>query len=318
MGLLVDGQWHDQWYETAESGGRFIRSEAQFRNWVTADGSAGPTGTGGFKAEPGRYHLYVSHACPWAHRVMIFRSIKGLGDAISVSVVNWFMGDKGWNFAAGPGMVADPLHDAKYLYEIYLATDANYSGRVTVPILWDKHTNQIVNNESSELIRMLNTAFDTCGAAPGDYYPEALRSDIDSINARVYDTVNNGVYKCGFATTQEAYNEAIDPLFDTLEWLEDMLDGRQYLLGDDITEADWRLFTTLIRFDPVYVGHFKCNVKRIVDYPNLWRFTRSLYAYPGVEETVHFDHIKNHYYGSHESINPTRVVPQGPELEYAL
>ena len=318
MGLLVDGQWHDQWYDTAESGGRFIRSEAQFRNWVSADGSAGPSGTGGFKAEPGRYHLYVSHACPWAHRVMIYRSIKGLSEAISLSVVDWFMGDKGWQFGDSPGAIRDPIHSADYLYQVYLASEPNYSGRVTVPILWDKHTNQIVNNESSELIRMLNSAFDECGAKPGDYYPAHLQNEIDEINARVYETLNNGVYKCGFATTQEAYDEAVVPLFDTLDWLEKLLHEREYLLGEKITEADWRLFTTLIRFDPVYVGHFKCNLKRVVDYPNLWRYTRRLYAFPGVAETVHFDHIKNHYYGSHETINPSRVVPKGPELNYAL
>ena len=318
MGLLVDGQWHDQWYDTAKSGGRFIRSEAQFRNWVTADGAAGPSGDAGFKAERGRYHLYVSHACPWAHRVMIFRSIKGLNDAISLSVVDWFMGDKGWQFGDVPGAIADSIHSADYLYQVYLASEPTYSGRVTVPVLWDKHSGQIVNNESSELIRMLNYAFDDCGALPGDYYPSHLRGAIDEINARVYDTLNNGVYKCGFATSQEAYDEAITPLFDTLDWLEGKLAGNKYLLGDEITEADWRLFTTLIRFDPVYVGHFKCNLKRLVDYPNLWRFTRTLYAHPGVAETVYFDHIKNHYYGSHESINPSRVVPKGPEINYEL
>jgi glutathionyl-hydroquinone reductase len=318
MGLLVDGQWHDQWYDTKESNGRFIRSEAQFRHWITADGAAGASGDAGFKAEHDRYHLYISHACPWAHRVMIFRSIKGLNKAISVSVVNWFMGDKGWHFGPGPGVVADPIHQAEFMYQIYQATEIDYSGRVTVPVLWDKKLKRIVNNESSEIIRMLGTAFDAIGAKRGDYYPAALREEINSINARVYDAVNNGVYKCGFASTQAAYDEAVVPLFETLDWLEGILEGRSYLLGDNITEADWRLFTTLIRFDPVYVGHFKCNIKRLVDYPNLWRWTRSLYAQEGVAETVHFDHIKNHYYGSHETINPTRVVPKGPELDYAL
>ncbi|MEM7466989.1 MAG: glutathione S-transferase family protein [Pseudomonadota bacterium] len=318
MGLLVDGQWHDQWYSTAESGGRFIRSEAQYRHWITANGDAGPSGDSGFKAEAGRYHLYISHACPWAHRVVIFRAIKGLNEHISLSVVNWYMGDKGWQFGEGPGVIPDPIHGANYLYEVYVANNSDYSGRVTVPVLWDKQTQQIVNNESSEIIRMLNSAFNAQGAAEGDYYPEALHDDIDAINARVYDTVNNGVYKCGFATTQAAYEEAIGPLFDTLEWLEDHLQGQTYLLGEQITEADWRLFTTLIRFDPVYVGHFKCNLKRLVDFPNLWRLTRTLYHHPKVAETVHFDHIKNHYYGSHESINPTRVVPQGPAIDYAL
>lgn len=249
---------------------------------------------------------------------MIFRSIKGLNKAISVSVVNWFMGDKGWHFGPGPGVVPDPIHQAEFMYQIYQATEIDYSGRVTVPVLWDKKLKRIVNNESSEIIRMLGTAFDAIGAKHGDYYPAALREEIDSINARVYDAVNNGVYKCGFASTQAAYDEAVVPLFETLDWLEGILEGRSYLLGDNITEADWRLFTTLIRFDPVYVGHFKCNIKRLVDYPNLWRWTRSLYAQEGVAETVHFDHIKNHYYGSHETINPTRVVPKGPELDYAL
>jgi len=249
---------------------------------------------------------------------MIFRSIKGLNKAISVSVVNWFMGDKGWHFGPGPGVVPDPIHQAEFMYQIYQATEIDYSGRVTVPVLWDKKLKRIVNNESSEIIRMLGTAFDAIGAKRGDYYPAALREEINSINARVYDAVNNGVYKCGFASTQAAYDEAVVPLFETLDWLEGILEGRSYLLGDNITEADWRLFTTLIRFDPVYVGHFKCNIKRLVDYPNLWRWTRSLYAQEGVAETVHFDHIKNHYYGSHETINPTRVVPKGPELDYAL
>lgn len=318
MGLLVDGQWHDQWYDTAESNGRFIRSEAQFRNWITPNGAPGLSGEGGFQAEPDRYHLYISHACPWAHRVMIYRSIKGLNSAITTSVVNWFMGDSGWHFQEGPGVLTDSINNAEFLYQIYQAAEHDYSGRVTVPVLWDKTQNTIVNNESSEIIRMLNDAFDHVGATPGDYYPQALRRSIDEINARVYDTINNGVYKCGFATTQEAYEEAVVPLFDTLDWLENMLDGRKYLLGDQVTEADWRLFTTLIRFDPVYVGHFKCNLKRIVDYPNLWRLTRLLYAHEGVKETVHFDHIKNHYYQSHESINPTRIVPAGPQLNYAL
>lgn len=318
MGLLVDGQWHDQWYSTQESGGRFVRPDAQFRHWITADGSAGPSGDGGFKAEPDRYHLYISHACPWAHRAMIYRAVKGLEDHITYSVVNWFMGDKGWHFDPGPGVIPDPINQARYLYEVYQANQADYSGRVTVPVLWDKKNQQIVNNESSEIIRMLNDAFDACGAEPGDYYPIAMRQDIDLINERVYDTLNNGVYKCGFATTQAAYEEAVLPLFDTLDWLESMLEGREYLLGSSVTEADWRLFTTLIRFDPVYVGHFKCNLRRIIDYPNLWRFTRTLYAHPRVAQTVHFDHIKNHYYGSHESINPSRVVPAGPTLDYRL
>ena len=299
------------------AGGLFVRKHS-FETGLRPTALPAPAVNAGFKAERGRYHLYVSHACPWAHRVMIFRSIKGLNDAISLSVVDWFMGDKGWQFGDVPGALADSIHSADYLYQVYLASEPTYSGRVTVPVLWDKHSGQIVNNESSELIRMLNYAFDDCGALPGDYYPPHLRGAIDEINARVYDTLNNGVYKCGFATSQKAYDEAITPLFDTLDWLEDKLADNKYLLGDELTEADWRLFTTLIRFDPVYVGHFKCNLKRLVDYPNLWRFTRTLYAHPGVAETVYFDHIKNHYYGSHESINPSRVVPKGPEINYEL
>jgi len=312
MGVMVDGQWHDHWYDTKESGGRFIRPEAQFRNWITTDGSPGPSGDGGFKAERGRYHLYIGNACPWAHRTVIFRALKGLDDWISLSVVHWYMAEHGWTFAPGDGVIADPINNASYAHEIYRAANPGYSGRVTIPILWDKQKNTIVSNESSEIIRMFNSAFDEIGAAPGDYYPQALRAEIDTINARVYDTVNNGVYKCGFATSQEAYEEAIDPLFETLDSLEELLSDRTYLLGDTLTEADWRLFTTLIRFDPVYVGHFKCNKRRIVDYPNLSRLTETLYAYPGVAPTVNMVHIKNHYYGSHESINPSRIVPAGP------
>ncbi|MEM9542081.1 MAG: glutathione S-transferase family protein [Cyanobacteria bacterium P01_E01_bin.42] len=316
MGLLVDGIWQDQWYDTASTGGRFVRKASQFRNWVTADGSPGETGEGGFKAEPGRYHLYVSYACPWAHRTLIFRALKGLEEAISLSVVNWFMGDRGWTFAPGEGVIGDPLFNAELLHQIYTRADAKYTGRVTVPILWDKQKQTIVNNESSEIIRMLNSAFDSVGAKPGDYYPEDLREEIDTLNDRIYNTVNNGVYKCGFATTQEAYEEAIKPLFETLDWLEERLAKQRYLTGDRVTEADWRLFTTLVRFDPVYVGHFKCNIRRIVDYPNLWGYLRDLYQTPGVAETVNFAHIKRHYYESHETINPTRVVPVGPEIDF--
>ncbi len=315
MGLLVDGQWHDQWYDTSESGGRFIRTEAQFRNWVTADGRPGPSGAGGFKAAPGRYHLYVSLACPWANRALIFRSLKGLDEHISVSVVHWLMAENGWTFQAGEGVVPDPVNNAEYLYEVYLAADPDYSGRVTVPILWDKETGTIVSNESSEIIRMFNSAFDGIGARPGDYYPEALQAEIDDINARIYSNVNNGVYKAGFATSQEAYEEAVVPLFETLDWLEQRLSTRRYLLGDALTEADWRLFTTLVRFDPVYVGHFKCNIRRIQDYPNLWGYTRDLYQHAGVAQTVNMHHIKHHYYESHDTINPSGVVPVGPELD---
>jgi putative glutathione S-transferase len=316
MGLLQDGQWVDQWYDTKSTGGRFMRTTPQFRNWVTADGSAGPSGDAGFKAEADRYHLYVSLACPWAHRTLIFRALKGLEAMISVSVVHWYMADKGWTFQAGDGVVADPVNNAEYMYQIYTAAKSDYSGRVTVPVLWDKHSNTIVSNESPEIIRMFNSAFDDIGAQAGDYYPVALRSEVDSLNERIYNTVNNGVYKCGFATTQEAYEEALVPLFETLDWLDERLSSQRYLTGNTITEADWRLFTTLVRFDPVYVGHFKCNVKRIADYNNLSEYVRDLYQQPGIAATVNMQHIKHHYYGSHETINPSRVVPMGPELDF--
>ena len=317
MGLLVDGEWRDQWYDTKSTGGRFKRDISRFRNWVTADGRAGPSGASGFQAEPGRYHLYVSYACPWAHRTLIFRKLKGLEDMISVSVVHWYMAENGWTFADGDGVVPDPIHDADYMYQVYQAADASYSGRVTVPVLWDKAKNTIVSNESADIIRMFNSAFDRIGATEGDYYPEDLREEIDDINARVYTTVNNGVYKAGFATTQEAYEEAVEPLFESLEWLDGRLSTQRYLLGERITEADWRLFTTLLRFDPVYVGHFKCNRRRIVDFEYLWPYVRDLYQVPGVSETVHMDHIKSHYYGSHDTINPTRIVPVGPDIDYS-
>ena len=317
MGLLVDGQWRDQWYDTKSTGGRFKRDISRFRNWVTPDGKAGPTGTSGFRAEAGRYHLYVSYACPWAHRTLIFRKLKGLEDMIPISVVHWYMAEHGWTFADGDGVIADPINDADYMYQVYQAADGDYTGRVTVPVLWDKQKNTIVSNESADIIRMFNSAFDSVGATEGDFYPEPLRKEIDEINARVYSTVNNGVYKSGFATTQEAYEEAVEPLFESLEWLDDRLATRRYLMGDRITEADWRLFTTLLRFDPVYVGHFKCNKRRIVDFENLWPYVRDLYQVPGVAETVHMDHIKAHYYMSHETINPTRIVPVGPDIDYS-
>jgi putative glutathione S-transferase len=313
MGLMVNGVWHDVWYDTASNDGRFIRADTQFRNWITADGSPGPSGEGGFAAEPGRYHLYIGNACPWAHRTRVMRTLKGLDDWIDLSIVHWHMGDQGWTFEPGDGVIPDPIHNARFTHEIYRAAVPDYSGRVTIPILWDKQTRTIVSNESSEIIRMFNSAFDELGATPGDYYPAALRAEIDAVNARVYDTVNNGVYKCGFATSQQAYDESIGPLFDTLDWLDDRLATQPYLVGEILTEADWRLFTTLIRFDPVYVGHFKCNKKRLIDYPNLSRLTRVLYEYPGVAKTVDMSHIKQHYYGSHESINPSRVVPAGPQ-----
>ena len=316
MGLLVDGQWQDKWYDTEASGGRFVREDAGFRNWVTADGSAGPTGVGGFKAEANRYHLYVSLACPWAHRTTIYRKLKGLEDMISLSVVHPFMGDKGWTFAEGAGVIADPIVNASYLYEVYVAAKPNSTGRVTVPILWDKKTNTIVSNESSEIIRMLNSAFDEVGATDVNFLPKALLAEIDTINEFVYSAVNNGVYKAGFATTEAAYKEAVVTLFDALDTLEARLADQRYLLGDTITEADWRLFTTLVRFDAVYVGHFKCNIRRIVDYPNLWGYLRDLYQVPGIAETVSIEHIKAHYYTSHANINPTRIIPVGPVLDF--
>lgn len=316
MGILIDGKWQDTWYPTHETKGRFVRSAAQFRNWITTDGSAGPTGRARFKAEAGRYHLYVSYACPWASRTLIFRKLKGLDDMISLSVVHWHMAEEGWTFNDGEGVIPDPIFNANYLREIYLKADSHYSGRVTVPVLWDKKTNTIVSNESAEIIRMFNSAFDELGVVDGDYYPENLREEIDRLNTRIYDTVNNGVYKAGFATTQEAYEEALTPLFETLDWLEQRLTKLRYLTGNLITEADWRLFTTLVRFDPVYVGHFKCNLKRLVDYPNLWAYTRDLYQRPGIAETINMAHIKNHYYRSHSSINPNGVVPSGPILDF--
>ena len=317
MGLLVDGRWQDKWYDTRAEGGRFQRESAAFRNWITADGVAGPTGRSGFCAEPDRYHLYVSLACPWAHRTLIFRKLKGLEDMIGLSVVHWFMADRGWTFEEDEGAVPDTVNNARYAYEIYLKAKPDYTGRVTVPILWDKSERTIVSNESSEIIRMFNSAFDGVGAVSGDYYPKSLRSEIDALNERIYDAVNNGVYKCGFATTQGAYDEAIEPLFETLDWLEDRLNRQRYLTGDQLTEADWRLFTTLLRFDPVYHGHFKCNLRRIQDYENLWGYVRDLYQQPGVAETVNFRHIKKHYYASHETLNPSRVVPAGPEIDFA-
>ncbi len=322
MGRLVDGVWQDQWYDTKATKGRFVRSEAQLRNWITADGSSGPndgaapSGEGGFKAEAGRYHLYVSLACPWAHRTLIFRKLKGLEPMIDVSVVHWYMAENGWTFEEGEGATGDRLHRSDFMHQIYTRAHQTYSGRVTVPVLWDKEKGTIVSNESSEIIRMFNSAFDHVGATDGDYYPQDLRGGIEEINAEIYDHVNNGVYKAGFATTQDAYEDAVIPLFRTLDKLERRLGEQRYLAGDQVTEADWRLFTTLVRFDPVYVGHFKCNLKRIADYPHLFAYVRELYQWPGVSETVDFHHIKNHYYGSHETINPTRIVPKGPRIDW--
>lgn len=318
MGLLVDGKWQKDSALIDEKEGRFIRKESQFRNWITVDGSAGPTGEEGFKAEPNRYHLYVSYACPWANRTLIMRQLKGLEEMISVSVVHPYRDENGWTFAPGPDVDIDPVLNADYLYQIYTHVDPDYSGRVTVPVLYDLKQNKIVNNESSEIMRMLNSAFDEVGADQGDYYPAELSGEIDTLNDEIYDKINNGVYKTGFSTKQTVYEEEVTKLFEALDQLDERLEHKRFLLGDQLTEADWRLFVTLIRFDSVYHGHFKCNLKRIVDYKNLWRYTKELYHYRGVAETVNFDHIKEHYYATHKNINPTGIVPKGPELDFSL
>ncbi|MBZ9671998.1 glutathione S-transferase family protein [Mesorhizobium sp. B3-2-1] len=316
MGLLVDGKWQERPSTTKNSGGKFVRAQSQWRDWITRDGTPAEGRSRGFKAEPGRYHLYVSLACPWAHRTLIFRALKKLEDVISVSVVHHFLGADGWTFLAQDGGTGDALYGLDFLHQIYTKADPAYSGRVSVPVLWDKKERTIVSNESSEIIRMLNSAFDEWGDASLDFYPHALRGEIDAVNTPVYSNVNNGVYRAGFATTQTAYEEAFGELFSTLDALEDRLSRQRYLVGDRITEADWRLFTTLVRFDPVYVGHFKCNMRRIADYPNLSNYLRDLYSVPGVADTVSLHHIKAHYYRSHETINPKRIVPVGPELDY--
>ncbi len=316
MGKLIDGVWHDVWYDTKTSEGRFVRRDSQFRNWVTADGSSG------FAAEPGRYHLYVSLACPWAHRTLIVRRLKRLEDIVPVSVVHWHMAEHGWTFGTGDNgddgdrCTGDRLGGRSHLHQVYTDAQADYTGRVTVPVLWDTRSHTIVNNESSEIIRMFNSAFNAWGDASLDFYPADLRGEIDAVNETVYRKVNNGVYRAGFATSQAAYEEAFDALFATLDDLEARLAHQRYLVGDRLTEADWRLFTTLLRFDPVYHGHFKCNRRRLVDYPNLWAYTRELYQMPGVAETVNFHHIKHHYYVSHRTINPTGIVPKGPDLDF--
>ena len=316
MGRLVEGRWSNEWYDTSKTGGKFVRHDSSFRNWVTADGSTGSSGEGGFQAAAGRYHLYVSYACPWAHRTLIFRALKGLDAVISVSVVSPKMPDEtGWTFKDW-GSTGDTLYGLDHLYQIYQKADPSYSGRVTVPVLWDKQRETIVNNESADIIRMLNSAFDRVTGNDDDYYPGPLRPRIDEINARIYDTVNNGVYKAGFATRQEVYEDNVKALFASLDWIEDILGNNAYLAGDRLTEADLRLFTTLVRFDAVYYGHFKCNIRRIADYPNISHYLKGLIAVPGVRETVHIDHIKTHYYWSHIRINPTQVVPVGPELDF--
>lgn len=317
MGMLINGELANSWLDKEIDEGEFKRMESTFRHWVTADGSAGPTGDAGFKAEPGRYHLYISDACPWAHRTVIFRKLKKLEDVISISGVEADMLDHGWTFDNN-SQYKDNLYASRFMYEIYQKADANFTGQITVPVLWDKQQQTIVNNESSEIIRMLNSAFNEFTDVKTDYYPAELQADIDEINKPVYDNVNNGVYRCGFAGSQAAYERAFDRLFNTLEELEQRLSKQRYLAGDQITEADWRLFTTLVRFDAVYVGHFKCNHKRISDYPNLSGFLRELYQVPGIAETVDIDYIKRHYYYSHTSINPTQVIPKGPLLNFEL
>lgn len=316
MGRLVDGVWQDVSYETERSGGKFKRAESQFRDWVTADGKPAQGRRRGFEAEPGRYHLYVSYACPWASRALILRKLKKLEDVISLSVVHHFMGSQGWTFECEDGATGDTLYGLDFLHQIYTRADPAYSGRVTVPVLWDRREETIVSNESSEIIRMLNSAFDEWGDASVDFYPRELRDEIDAVNELVYPAVNNGVYRAGFATSQEAYEEAFAELFAALDGLEQRLSRRRYLVGDRLTEADWRLFTTLIRFDAVYYSHFKCNLRRVSDYPSLSNYLRDLYQVPGVSETVNMRHIKAHYYRSHKSINPTGIVPVGPELDF--
>jgi putative glutathione S-transferase len=314
MGLLVEGRWQDQWYESKD--GTFQREQAQRRNWLTADGKPGPTGIGGFAAEAGRYHLYVSLACPWAHRTLILRKLKGLESLIDVSVVSFLMLENGWTFDKAHGSTGDKLGDLKFLHQRYTTDTADYTGRVTVPVLWDKQTNHIVNNESAEIIRMFNSAFDELTGNDLDFYPAPLRAEIDALNERIYPAVNNGVYRAGFATSQQAYEEAFDELFAELDRLEQLLGANRYLTGEYLTEADIRLFTTMIRFDAVYFGHFKCNLRRIADYPNLSNWLREIYQWPGIAETVSFEHIKNHYYGSHKTINPTGIVPKGPAQDF--
>jgi len=317
MGLLVDGRWQDKWYESSKDGA-FQREQAQRRHWLTADGKPGPTGVGGFAAEPGRYHLYVSLACPWAHRTLILRKLKGLESLIDVSVVSWLMLENGWTFDKALGSTGDKLDHFDFMHQRYTADTADYSGRVTVPVLWDKQQKRIVNNESSEIIRMFNGAFDDLTGNDLDFYPAPLRGEIDALNERIYPAVNNGVYRAGFATSQQAYEQAFDEVFAELDRLELLLGANRYLAGEYLTEADIRLFTTLIRFDAVYYGHFKCNLRRIADYPNLSNWLREIYQWPGIAETVDFEHIKNHYYASHRTINPTGVVPKGPAQDFTV
>jgi len=317
MGLLIDGHWSSAWYDTSKSKGQFVRDTARYRNWITADGSAGPSGKGGFVAESGRYHLYLSYACPWAHRTLIFRHLKGLDSHIGISSVHPLMLDDGWTFAIDAhGGTGDHLHGASFMHQVYTRSDPHASGRVTVPVLWDCETDQIVSNESSEIIRMFNSAFNNVTGNSDDYCPPALQDQIDDINDEIYRCINNGVYRAGFATTISAYEDAVTKLFDALDRMETHLARHRYLVGDQLTEADWRFFTTLIRFDAVYVGHFKCNIRRIADYPALSSYMRALYQMPGIADTVRLDEIKRHYYASHRNLNPTGIVPVGPALDF--
>lgn len=314
MGLLVDGVWKDQWYDTESTGGRFVRKDSQFRNWITTDGAPGPSGEGGFKAEAGRYHLYVSLACPWASRTLMLRKLKGLEDMISISIVNPIMLENGWTFAPDQGVIPDPILNADFLHQVYTHADPNYTGRVTVPVLYDKEKDTIVNNESSDIMLMLNSAFDEIGAIEGDYYPEELRDQIKEMDDFVYPNINNGVYKAGFATDQAVYEEEVSHVFDALEKLDGILADKKFLLGDKLTTSDIRLFPTLIRFEHVYYGHFKCNIKHLTDFENVWRYTREIYNMAGISDTVDFYHIQHHYYGSHPTINPNGIIPAGPAI----
>ncbi len=315
MGLLIDGVWHEREPEQSVDG-TFVRSDSAFRNWVTPDGRPGPTGHDGFAAARGRYHLYVSLACPWAHRTLIMRALKRLEDIVSVSVTHWFMGEQGWTFEPGEGVIPDPLFNSRLLHEIYVRADGGYTGRAAVPVLWDRHTQTIVNNESGEIMRMFSSAFDGLGAAPGNYYPITLRNEIDMLNTRIHHTLSDGVYKAGFATTQHAYESAVLQLFDTFDWLEDRLSQARLLCGDQITEADIHLFSILVRFDLIYHGHFKCNLRRLIDYRHLWAYSRDIYQWPGLAATVNFRHIKQHYYISYKNLNPNGLVPLGPIIDF--
>jgi putative glutathione S-transferase len=310
MGLLIDGIWTDQWYDTKSTDGRFERPQSSLRNWVTKDGSPGITGISGYKAEVDRYHLYISLACPWAHRTLIFRRLKGLESSIDISVVHWLMEENGWTFEKGPGVIPDRVNHTQFMYQVYTKAIPDYTGRVTVPVLWDKKTSTIVSNESSDIIQMLNSSFDSVGASAGNYFPADLAAEMAQVNERIYNSFNNGVYKCGFATSQKAYQNALNPLFETMDWMEDRLSRGRYLLGEDMTASDWRAFPTLCRFDAIYHAHFKCSKKRLIDYPNLWDYTRDLYQTPGISDTFNMDHARKHYYLSHTQINPTAIMPE--------